>query len=239
MTIYPAIDLMDESAVRLRQGDPLRRIPVGGDPVAVARRWASEGAPWLHVVDLDGALAGAPRHLDLVERICRLVSTPVQVGGGLRTLVDLRVVFAAGASRAILGTAAFARDLLRTALAEFGDRIAVALDARDGLVAIEGWRQTSAIPVLEAAQTLEQAGVRRFIYTDVARDGMLAGPDLAGLLRLLAAVRVPVILSGGIATIDDLRAAAVAGAEGAIVGRALYDGRIVLADAFRAVAGVV
>jgi phosphoribosylformimino-5-aminoimidazole carboxamide ribotide isomerase len=172
-----------------------------------------------------------------VARICQSVSIPVQVGGGLRTLADLRAVFAAGASRAILGTAAFARDLLRAALAEFGDRIAVALDARDGLVAIEGWRQVSAISVLDAAQALEQAGVRRFIYTDVARDGMLAGPDLAGLLSLSAAIRVPVILSGGIATIDDLRAAAVAGAEGAIVGRALYDGQIALADALRAVAG--
>ncbi len=237
MIIYPAIDLMAEGAVRLRQGDPRRQIAVGDDPVGLARRWTAEGARWLHLVDLDGALCGAPRHLDLVGRICRAVSIPVQVGGGLRTLPDLRAVFAAGAARAILGTGAIAGDLLPAALAEFGGRLAVALDARDGLVAIEGWQQTSSVAMLDAARVLQQAGAVRLIYTDVARDGMLAGPDLAGLRSLLAAVRVPVILSGGMASTDDLRAAAAAGAEGAVVGRALYDGRIALSDALRVAAG--
>ncbi len=237
MMIYPAIDLMAEGAVRLRQGDPSRRIAVGDDPVGLARRWAAEGARWLHVVDLDGAMSGAPRHLDIVGRICRAVSIPVQVGGGLRTLPDLRAAFAAGAARAILGTAAIAGDLLPAALAEFGDALAVALDARDGLVAVEGWQQTSSVMALDAARALQQAGVVRFIYTDVARDGMLTGPNLAGLRSLTAAVRVPVILSGGMASTDDLRAAADAGAEGAVVGRALYDGRIALSDALRVAAG--
>jgi len=237
MIIYPAIDLMSDSAVRLRQGDPGRRIAVGDDPVALARRWAAEGARWLHLVDLDGAMAGAPRHLDLVRRICGAVSIPVQVGGGLRTVADLRAIFEAGAARAILGTAAVAGDLLPEAIAQFGDGIAVALDARGDLVAIEGWQQTSAVPVLEAARSMAKAGVARFIYTDVSRDGMLAGPNLAGLASLIAEVPVPVILSGGIATPDDLRAAAAAGAEGAVVGRALYDGRIRLDEALRAVTG--
>ncbi len=237
MIVYPAIDLMAEGAVRLRQGDPGRRIAVGDDPVALARRWAAEGARWLHLVDLDGALTGAPRHLDLVGRICRAVSIPVQVGGGLRTLADLRSAFAAGAARAILGTAAIEGDLLPAALAEFGDRLAVALDARDGLIAIEGWQHTSSVPALDAARAFEQAGVVRLIYTDVAHDGMLAGPNLAGLRSLLEAVRVPVILAGGVASTDDLRAAAAAGAEGAVIGRALYDGRIALVDALRAAAG--
>ncbi len=237
MIIYPAIDLMDGRAVRLRQGDPSRRTDVGDHPVALARRWADDGAAWLHVVDLDGARDGAPRHLAIIERMCGDVAIPVQVGGGLRTLVDLRAVFAAGAARAILATAAIAGDLLPRALAEFGDRIAVALDERDGRVAIDGWQTTTPLPALEAAARVIGAGAPRLIYTDIRRDGMLTGPDLAGLAALIARVRVPVILSGGVAAPADVRAAAVAGAEGVIIGRALYDCRLSLADAVRAAAG--
>lgn len=237
MIVYPAIDLMDGRAVRLRQGDAARRMEVGDDPVALARRWAADGAAWLHVVDLDGALGGAPRHLDLVQRICGAVAVPVQVGGGLRTVADLRAAFASGAARAILGTAALAPQFLSAAVAEFGDRIAVALDAREGRVALNGWQTTSALTVLDAAARLVGAGASRLIYTDVTRDGMLAGPDLAGLAAVMDRARVPVILSGGITSLADLQAAAAAGAEGAIVGRALYDGRLSLADAVRAMAG--
>ncbi len=234
MIIYPAIDIMDGRAVRLRQGDAARRMEVGDDPVALARRWAAEGAQWLHVVDLDGARSGAPRHLTIVERICSAVAVPVQVGGGLRTLADLRAAFAAGAARAILGTAAFAGDLLPRAAAEFGERIAVALDARRGRVAVNGWQATTAMPMLDAAARLAASGVVRLIYTDVTRDGMLVGPDFQGLAALMARVAVPVILSGGISSLADVEAAAVAGAEGVIVGRALYDGRLSLAEAVRA-----
>lgn len=235
MIIFPAIDLMAEGAVRLKQGDPTRRIAVGDDPVALACRWADEGARWLHVVDLDGAMAGVPRHLSVVERICRAVTIPVQVGGGLRTVSDVRAVYDAGAARAILGTAAFSGDLLAAAVDEFGDRIAVALDVRDGLVAVEGWQRTSALSALDAARQLAGAGVVRLIYTDVRRDGMLSGPNLVGLRSLISAVTVPVILSGGMTTTDDLRAAAATGAEGAIVGRAFYEGRLLLADALAAI----
>lgn len=237
MIVYPAIDLMDGRAVRLRQGDPSRRTDVGGDPVSLARRWAADGAAWLHVVDLDGAREGAPRHLAVVERICGGVPIPVQVGGGLRTLADVRAAFAAGAARAILGTAAVAGDLLSRALAEYGERIAVALDVRDGRVAIEGWRSTAPLPALDVAARLAEGGVPRLIYTDVTRDGMLTGPDLAGLSALIARVPVPVILSGGVAVPADLAAAAAAGAEGVIIGRALYDGRLSLGDAVRIAAG--
>lgn len=237
MIIYPAIDLMDGRAVRLRQGDAARRMEVGDDPVALARRWAADGAAWLHVVDLDGALGGAPRHLDLVQRICGAVAVPVQVGGGLRTVADLRAAFASGAARVILGTAALVPQFLSAAVAEFGDRIAVALDAREGRVAVNGWQTTSALTVLDAAARLVGAGASRLIYTDVTRDGMLAGPDLAGLAAVMDRARVPVILSGGFTSLADLQAAAAAGAEGAIVGRALYDGRLSLADAVRAIAG--
>ena len=234
MTIYPAIDLLDARAVRLRQGDPARVTPFGDDPVAVARGWVDQGAEWLHVVDLDGALLGAPRHLTLIERICRSVTVPVQVGGGLRTVADLDAVFHAGAARAIVGTAALDPETLPAALARFGERIAVALDARDGLVAIRGWQETAALAVVEAAQRLAAAGVARFIYTNIARDGMLSGPDLGGFASLRAVVGAPVVLSGGIASERDVAAAARSGAEGVVIGRALYDGRLSLRDAMRA-----
>jgi phosphoribosylformimino-5-aminoimidazole carboxamide ribotide isomerase len=230
-TVIPAIDLLGARAVRLRQGDPNRSTEVGGDPVEVARRWETEGAAWLHVVDLDGALQGTPEHRDLIGRICRAVRIPVQVGGGLRTLAALRAVFDAGAARAILGTAALAPHLAARALAEFGDRLAVALDARAGHIAVDGWQRTTGVAVADAARTLADAGATRFIYTDVASDGMLTGPDLSGLRALIHAVPVPVIASGGITTLDDLRSVRAAGAEGAVVGRALYDGRLRLADA--------
>ncbi len=236
MIIYPAIDLMNGRAVRLRQGDPDHRSEVDADPVAAARRWEAAGAQWLHLVDLDGALAGAPRHLDLVAAICRGVSIPVQLGGGLRTMADVEAAFGAGAARVILGTAAQAGDLLPAAIRRFGDRIAVALDSRDGLAATEGWQSTSAVPVLEAAVRLVALGVPRLIFTDVRRDGMLEGPNLTGLAALMASVAVPVILSGGVRSIADLRAAADAGAEGVIIGRALYDGRLALDAALSAVA---
>ncbi|MDR7418575.1 MAG: 1-(5-phosphoribosyl)-5-[(5-phosphoribosylamino)methylideneamino]imidazole-4-carboxamide isomerase [Armatimonadota bacterium] len=234
--VYPAIDLMARRAVRLRQGDMTQATVFDDDPVALARRWEAEGARWLHVVDLDGAARGTPQHLDLTSRICRAVRAPVQVGGGLRTLDALRGAFDAGAARAIIGTAALGRTLLFEAMREFGDRIAVALDARDGVVAVEGWQRTSAVHVVEAARRLADAGVARVIYTDIARDGMLTGPDLDGLRRLREAAEIPVIASGGIATLDSLRGVMAVGAEGAIIGRALYDGRLRLADAL-AVAG--
>ncbi|MDR7543170.1 MAG: 1-(5-phosphoribosyl)-5-[(5-phosphoribosylamino)methylideneamino] imidazole-4-carboxamide isomerase [Armatimonadota bacterium] len=235
--LYPAIDLLAGRAVRLRQGDPSRQTPFDADPVAVAIQWEAEGARWLHVVDLDGALAGAPRHLGVIQRICGTVRIAVQVGGGLRTMADLRAVFDAGAARAILGTAALAGDLLPEAIAAYGARIAVALDGRGGAVAIEGWRRTSRRSVLEAAEQLAACGVPRFVYTDVEADGMLAGPDLDGLRRLIAATPVPVIAAGGIATIEHLRGVVAAGAEGAIIGRALYDGGLRLGAALAAVGG--
>lgn len=237
MIVYPAIDLMDGRAVRLQQGDVSRRIDAGRDPIALARHWAGEGAPWLHVVDLDGAREGASRHLATIERICTDVPIPVQVGGGLRTIADLRAVFEVGAARAIVGTAAIAGALLPRALEEFGERIAVALDVHEDRVAIDGWQATAALSVLDAAHTLVEAGAPRLIYTDIARDGMLSGPDLSGLARLIAQVGVPVILSGGVASPADVMAAASAGAEGVIIGRALYEGRLSLREALGVATG--
>jgi phosphoribosylformimino-5-aminoimidazole carboxamide ribotide isomerase len=236
VVIYPAIDLMDGRAVRLRQGNPRHRLDVDVEPVAAAQRWQAEGAEWLHVVDLDGALSGRPRHLDWVAAIARSVRIPVQVGGGLRTAADIEAAFAAGAARVILGTAALSGSLLREAVRRHGDRVAVALDGREGRAATEGWQATSVAPVLEAAALLVERGAPRLIYTDVRRDGMLEGPDVGGLAALIAQVSVPVIIAGGIRSIADLEAAAAAGAEGAIVGRALYDGRLALREAVRALA---
>ncbi|MBM3469830.1 MAG: 1-(5-phosphoribosyl)-5-((5-phosphoribosylamino)methylideneamino)imidazole-4-carboxamide isomerase [Armatimonadetes bacterium] len=247
MTVYPAIDLLAGRAVRLQQGDPARQIVVADDPVGLARRWEAEGARWLHLVDLDGAFTGRPCHLDLVGRICGGVGIPVQIGGGLRTMADLDLAFEAGAARAVLGTAALGASdlvaaapvggLLAEALARFTDRIVVALDARDGVVVTEGWQHASGASVVETARRLAAAGVSRFVYTDVASDGMLAGPNMSGLSAVMAASRVPVVLSGGISTLDHLRATAAAGAEGAIVGRAFYDGRFTLAEAVVAAVG--
>ncbi len=234
MTIYPAIDMLDGQTVRLRQGDPRRRVVVAADPVAAAARWEADGAAWLHVVDLDGALTGAPRHLDVVAAICGRVRIPVQLGGGLRTMADVDAAFQTGASRIILGTAALTGHLLEEAVRGYGDRIAVALDTRDGRVVMNGWQTASPVRVLEAAALLVERGARRLIHTDVRRDGMLAGPDVAGLAALIGQVTVPVIASGGIRSAADLRALAGAGAEGAIIGRALYDGRLTLRGALSA-----
>jgi phosphoribosylformimino-5-aminoimidazole carboxamide ribotide isomerase len=235
--VYPAIDLMDGRAVRLRQGDPGQATTFDEDPVAVARRWEAEGAPWLHVVDLDGAMRGVPCHLDLVSRLCGAVAVPVQVGGGLRNLQAIRAVLDAGAARAIVGTAALDGDLLAAAVAAFGGRIAAALDVRGGVIAVDGWQRVSAVAAVDAVHGLAALGVARLVYTDVVRDGMLAGPNLAGLRQIVSAAAVPVIASGGITTLDDLRAVIAARAEGAIVGRALYDGRLRLADLLAVAAG--
>lgn len=234
MIVYPAIDLMGGIAVRLRQGDPASGASVGDDPVAVARRWAGHGAEWLHVVDLDGAFAGEPRHTEMIAQICRAVAVPVQVGGGLRTLAHLKNAFGAGAQRAVIGTAALDHATLEPALRRHGPRLAVALDVRGGKVAVAGWTQTTTLPFLDLAVRLRDAGVTRFVYTDVARDGMLTGPNLDGLRGLIAIAALPVIVSGGVSGRGDVHAAARAGAEGVVVGRALYDGRLTLADALEA-----
>jgi phosphoribosylformimino-5-aminoimidazole carboxamide ribotide isomerase len=237
MIVYPAIDLMGGVAVRLRQGDPARGTTVGDDPVGLARRWAGEGAEWLHVVDLDGAFGGEPRHLETVRRICRAVEIPVQVGGGIRRLEHLREALDAGAARVVIGTAALDGVFLRAALDAAGERLAAALDVRDGRVAAAGWTETTDAPVLEAAEMLRAAGMRRIVYTDILRDGMLTGPNIDAARRLITSTGCAVIVSGGVGGDADVRAASAIGADGVIIGRALYDGRMTLGGARRAAAG--
>jgi phosphoribosylformimino-5-aminoimidazole carboxamide ribotide isomerase len=233
--VYPAIDIRGGRCVRLIEGDFARETTYDADPASAARRWVDAGAEWLHVVDLDGAVEGAPINRDSVKRIRAAVDVPVQLGGGLRTPTDLDDAFAAGIDRAILGTVAL-RDpeLVVSAVARWGDRIAVALDAREGRLATDGWLDQTESRAVDVAQELARARVRHFIFTDIRRDGTLAGPNLESLGEVVAAVDADVIASGGISSVEDIRAAAASGAAGAIVGRALYDGRIDLADAIGA-----
>ncbi len=236
MTMYPALDLLEGRVVRLRQGNYHEATVYGEDPVAVARRWRSEGAEWLHVVDLDGARTGSPRHLEVVAQITAL-GVRVQLGGGLRREEDLLRAFAAGADRAVVGTAAL-RDpgWLEQISSRFGERIAVALDVREDRVMVGGWQEAEPLRFEAAAARCIAAGARRLVVTDVRSDGMLTGPSL-DLFRRAVALGVPVIASGGIRNTSDLRALRAIGVEGVIVGRALYEGLLSVPEAIQAALG--
>jgi phosphoribosylformimino-5-aminoimidazole carboxamide ribotide isomerase len=235
--LFPAIDLKDGVAVRLEQGDMARATVFHRDPAEQAKMFGAQGFRYLHIVDLDGAFAGRPMNAAAVERILAAVTIPVQLGGGIRDRATIEGWLAKGVARVIIGTAAV-RDpaLVKAAAKDFPGRIAVGLDARDGKVAVEGWAETSELSALDIARRFEDAGVAAIIYTDVARDGMLKGLNLDATIALADAVSIPVIASGGFASIADVRALLEPRAQklaGAIVGRALYDGRL---DAAKALA---
>jgi phosphoribosylformimino-5-aminoimidazole carboxamide ribotide isomerase len=236
MLIIPAIDLQDGRCVRLVEGRAGTATVFGDDPVAMARRWAAEGAPRLHVVDLDGAFTGRPRHAAEIAAIVAAVAVPVEVGGGLRDLAALEAALGTGARWAILGTtAALDPGLLDGACARWPDRILVGVDAVDGRVAVRGWTEVLPLSAPELARRAAAAGAAGVIYTDVRRDGTGRGPDLPGTAAVAAAAGVPVIASGGIGRLDDvLRLAALPGVAGAIVGRALYTGAVDLRAALAA-----
>jgi len=230
--LYPAIDLKAGACVRLRRGDMAQATLFNPDPADQARRFAAAGAPWLHLVDLDGAFAGKPMNRAAVAAILAAVDIPCQLGGGIRHEATIEGWLAAGIARVILGTAALKNpDLVRAACRRHPGRIAVGIDARAGKVAVEGWAETSEITALELAERFADAGVAAIIFTDVDRDGLLGGANVAATTELAAAVGVPVIASGGVAGLADLAALKAAGVAGAIIGRALYDGRIDLAEA--------
>ncbi len=242
MILFPAIDLKNGEAVRLQQGDMARATVFNRDPAAQARAFAEQGFEYLHVVDLDGAFAGKPMNAAAVERILGAVKIPVQLGGGIRDRATIDAWLGKGIARVIIGTAAV-RDpaLVKNAARAHPGRVAVGLDARDGKVAVEGWAETSELTVLDIARRFEDAGVAAIIYTDVARDGMLKGLNLDATIALADAVSIPVIASGGLASIEDVRALLEPRAqklEGAIAGRALYDGRLDAADALALLKGV-
>ena len=239
MILFPAIDLKNGEAVRLEQGDMARATVFHRDPAEQARAFAAQGFEYLHIVDLDGAFAGKPMNAAAVERILTAVKIPLQLGGGIRDRATIDAWLGNGVRRVIIGTAAV-RDpaLVKAAARTYPGRIAVGLDARDGAVAVEGWAETSEISVLDIARRFEDAGVAAIIYTDIARDGMLRGLNLDATIALAEAVSIPVIASGGLASIDDVRALLTPRAkklEGAVVGRALYDGRLDAAAALRLV----
>jgi phosphoribosylformimino-5-aminoimidazole carboxamide ribotide isomerase len=229
-TVYPAIDLRGGKCVRLKQGDFDRSKEYDADPVERAREWERQGASVIHVVDLDGAEMGSPAQLDLIERMADAVNVPLQVGGGIRTLKDLRSVQEAGAKRVVMGTAVVGdRDMRLSAVEAAGDSLVVAVDAREGIVATHGWRQSSGISVLDLAEELTTDGVASVLYTDVARDGMDAGAALETTASVAGAI--PTIASGGVRGVEDVAALSrTPGVVGAVVGTALYERRVTLAE---------
>jgi len=236
--LYPAIDIRGGQAVRLLQGDYDRETTYDADPVDAAKRWADEGAEFLHVVDLDGAKAGEPRNLEGIRRIAAAVECPIQVGGGLREMAAVDAVFDAGAARVVIGTAALRDpDFLARALLDHGDRIVVSIDTRGGKVSLHGWTEVSDMSGVRMVDALTEVGVQRFLCTAIEVDGTMEGPAIDQLNEIAAATTSQVIASGGVGTLSHLEKLASDGApniEGAIVGRALYERKFTVAEAIRA-----
>lgn len=235
MLIIPAIDIKDGKCIRLQQGRLGTESIYSDDPIAMARQWESEGAGLVHVVDIDGAFAGTPRNRELILKIVQSVKIPVQVAGGIRTLTDIESYKQEGAARLVLGTKALqSLEFLKSACGLFPGGISVGLDARDGKILVQGWTQPTGESVVDFAQKLEGVGILSIIFTDVQRDGMLQGPNLEGIRALAGAVEIPIIASGGVSSLQDIRsllALESIGVMGVIIGKALYAGAFKLPDA--------
>ena len=235
MLLYPAIDMLDGQAVRLRQGKR-EDVTVFGDPVELAQKWRAKGAEWLHLVDLTAAFEGKTAHLPLIRQVVAAFDGQVELGGGLRTMDDIALRVEAGVSRCIIGTAAAENPaLVAEACRTFPGKIAVGIDAKNGLVATRGWVETSALTATDLALRMRDLGVTTIIYTDVSRDGMMQGPNVDATRRLIETTQMDVIGSGGVSCLDDLRALRNAGCAGAILGRAMYEGAFTVEEAIAAV----
>ncbi len=235
MQVIPSIDLKGGRCVRLYQGDYAKETVFSEDPLGTAQRWESQGASRLHVVDLDGAAGGEPRHLSMIAQIAATLRIPVQVGGGIRRMETIEQYVKAGVERVVLGTAAVENPgLVKEACQVFGEAIVLGVDARDGFVAVRGWKDKTTVLAADMIEQMEALGARRFIYTDVARDGTLTEPNFQAISELMTRARSPIIASGGVTSVDHLVRLSQLGVEGAIIGRALYTGDIVLDRALAA-----
>jgi len=235
MEVIPSIDLKGGRCVRLYQGDYKRETVFSDDPLGIARQWESLGAPRLHLIDLDGAAKGEPCHLKAISEIAGALKIPVQVGGGIRQIEVIRRLLKKGVQRVILGTVAVENPVLvKEACQQYGEAIIVGIDAREGYVATQGWQKKSNITALELIQQMTTLGARRFIYTDILRDGTLTQPNFEAIAELVKETSLPIIASGGVTSISHLRKLGQLGVEGAIIGRALYTGDIKLEEALAA-----
>ena len=241
MLVIPAVDIREGRCVRLFQGRIEGETVYSTDPVAVALEWASRGAPWLHVVDLDGAFTGRLQNLDVIEEILQRVEVPVQVGGGIRSLESIERLLSLGVARVVLGTVAITDPpLVAQAVARYGERIVVGIDSREGKVAVEGWVATVEKDAYEFAAQMKELGVKRIIFTDVSRDGTLRGPDIPSIREMARRSGLKIIAAGGISTLEDimsLRELEREGLEGVILGKALYQGNFTLEEALEAAEG--
>jgi len=232
MVIYPAIDIKDGKCVRLVRGEFDKVTEYTGNPVEMALSFERAGAEYLHLVDLDGARSGEPRNMEIISEIAAKLGIPVQLGGGIRTIETIESVLRKGIRRVILGTSAVSNpELVKRAIEKLGDNLAIAIDARDGYVAVEGWEKTSGFKAVEFAKKMVSLGIGTIIYTDISRDGMLAGPNLRAIEEMIKAVGADVIASGGVRSTDDIKNLKEAGASGVIIGKALYTGNVDLKEA--------
>ena len=235
MRIYPAIDIKDGKCVRLYKGRFDNVTVYGDSPADMAKKWEALGGEYIHVVDLDGALKGHGVNADRIREICESVNVPVQTGGGIRTIEDIEAKLGCGISRVIIGTKAVSdSEFVKKAIDKYGDKIVIGIDAKDGMVAVEGWEKTSDFTAVEFAKKMVALGVKTIVYTDIATDGTLAGPNVAAMREMAAAVDADIIASGGVGSLDDILSLKDTGVEGVIVGKALYTERVNLTEAIQA-----